>query len=252
MYKKPLSFILAASLILGSIGPITVNASTKDNQDLSVNVLESTEEKIVIETETDNEIVLSTIETVENDTVEVTSESSTGDIQEFVYHKGDDYFLLNGEKGELKIDESIEPELVNSGVTVSSIMAASSSPKYMSTTTLSLNKHVNSLNAIVTVVGGVLAAAFLTGFKFAKTDYAGTIGAWLGVVGLGTYFSSKLMSGTLKVDNYRSGSKKFTGCENLYQYRYQNPKINFTLAGKKFSKSYSKTGSWYYGTRPCA
>lgn len=94
MYKKPLSFILAASLILGSIGPITVNASTKDNQDLSVNVLESTEEKIVIETETDNEIVLSTIETVENDTVEVTSESSTGDIQEFVYHKGDDYFLV--------------------------------------------------------------------------------------------------------------------------------------------------------------
>ncbi|WP_340373549.1 hypothetical protein [Peribacillus sp. FSL E2-0218] len=252
MYKKPLSFILTVSLTLASIGPITANASTKDNQNLSVNVLESTEEKIVIKTENDNEIVLSTIESVENDTVEVITESSTGEIQEFVYHKGDNYFLLNGEKGEFKMDETIKPELGNSDVTISAIMAASSAPKYMSTTTLSYNKHVNSLSAIITVIGGVIGTAYLTGFKFAKTDYAGTISAWLGIVGAGTYFSQKLLSGTFKVDNYRSSSKKFTGCENLYQYRYQNPRINFTLFGKTFNKSYNKTGSWYYGTRPCA
>ncbi|GFZ69095.1 hypothetical protein PSE10B_56170 [Pseudomonas amygdali pv. eriobotryae] len=254
MYKKTLSLILAVSLTAASIGPITANATTKDNpKPLSVNLLESTEDKTVIETVTDNEIVLSTIEKVEGDTVEVTSESSTGDVQEFVYHKGDDYFLLNGEKGELKIEESVDPELVNSEVLDSSIITtAAASPKYMSTTTLSLNKHVNSLNSIVTVIGGVIAAAYLTNFKFAKTEYTSTISAWLGVVGLGTYFSSKLMSGTFKVDNYRSGSKKFTGCEYLYQYRYQNPRIKFTLAGKTFNKSYSKTGGWYYGTRPCA
>ncbi|MBK5482858.1 hypothetical protein JFV29_13340 [Peribacillus sp. TH16] len=157
-----------------------------------------------------------------------------------------------GEKGELKIDESIDPELVNSESNVSTMAAAAKSPKYMSTTTLSLNKHVSSLSAVVTVISGVISAAALTNFKFAKTEFSSAIGNWMSVVGLGTYFSSKLMSGTFKVDNYRSGSKKFTGCENLYQYRYQNPRINFTLAGKKFNKSFNKTGSWYYGTRPCA
>lgn len=253
MLKKVLSVILTVSLVWGSIGPIASNAATTDNtKAVSVNTLESTDDKTVIETVSGSETIITNVEKTE-ETVKVISKSSTGDIQEFIYNKGDDYFLLNGEKGDFSISESANPEILKEELSKSSYStAAYPYPRYMSTTTLNFNKHVDSLNGIVTVIGGVIAAAYLTGFSFAKSEYSGYISSWLGAIGLGTYFATKLVQGSFKVDNYRSGAKKYTGCEYLWQYRYEGPRIDFTIAGERFYKSFSKYGSWYYGQRPCA
>jgi hypothetical protein len=253
MLKKALSVILAVSLVWGSIGPIVADAATTDNtKPVSVKLLEASEDKAVIETVSGSETIISKVEKTE-ETVKVISESSTGNVQEFVYNKGDDYFLLNGEKGEFSIEESVDPAVLKEELIKSSdINAAYPYPRYMSTTTLNFNKYVDSLNGIVTVIGGVIAVAYLAGFSFAKSEYSSNIAAWLGSIGLGTYFATKLVQGSFKVDNYRSGARKFTGCEYLWQYRYQNPRIDFTIVGKRYYKAFTKYGNWYYGQRPCA
>ena len=118
----------------------------------------------------------------------------------------------------------------------------------MATQKISFDDMVNSIGAIATVIGGVIAVASL----LALPSIAGVISDWAGAVGLGSLTAGYFCSGSFSYKLYRTKDPVQFGVVAWPQiaYRYQNSKVNFTAKKKTMYHSYNKVGAWWYGTKP--
>ena len=135
---------------------------------------------------------------------------------------------------------------------ISKLLKSSSpyTPVYVYTRNISFKNVVNSVGAIATVIGGVIATASLTGL--ALPSIAGIISNWSSAVGLGSLAAGYLCSGNFSYKLYRTKSPVKFGVATSAQiaYRYQNSKVNFKVKKKTMYHSYNKVGSWWYATKP--
>lgn len=120
----------------------------------------------------------------------------------------------------------------------------------MTTRKISFDDTVNSIGAIATVIGGVIAVASLTGLTL--PSIAGVISDWAGAVGLGSLAAGYFCSGSFSYKLYRTKDPVQFGPATWPQiaYRYQDSKVNFKVKKKTMYHSYNKIGAWWYASKP--
>ncbi|MEH7514278.1 hypothetical protein V7146_16310 [Gottfriedia acidiceleris] len=177
-----------------------------------------TDNDITIDISNFDEKMTMTVEKIDENTVQVKTTTETGKTYSLTYNNTQNYFELNGERGEIYLEEFYDENeaLIANSANLSARYVptpegGATSIVYVSTSNLHFSKNVNSLGALVTVVGGILGAAFLTEFSIAKSDISGKISAWLSVIGMAVYFSTVKSDGYWQYSTYRSKNKVNTG-----------------------------------------
>lgn len=193
----------------------------------------------------DEKIALST--NINDNYVICESISEKGENNIYVFNKTTKIATLNGRNINLVFSQYNE----NEG-DISKLLKSSSpyTPVYVYTRNISFKNVVKSVGAIVTVIGGVIATASLTGL--ALPSIAGIISNWSSAVGLGSLAAGYLCSGNFSYKLYRTKSPVKFGVATSAQiaYRYQDSKVNFKVKKKTMYHSYNKVGSWWYATKP--
>lgn len=175
------------------------------------------------------------------------STSEKGEKNVFVYDREKKTATLNGEDINLKFEQYIEHGLDESQLQRSSDPYT---PVYVITQNISFDDVINSVGAITTVIGGVIAVASLTGLTL--PSIATVISDWAGAVGLGSLAAGYFFSGSFSYKLYRTKDPVQFGVAAWPQiaYRYQDSEVNFTVKQKTMYHSYNKIGSWWYGSKP--
>ncbi|MBC2304001.1 hypothetical protein [Listeria booriae] len=185
----------------------------------------------------------------------ITLRTTTNGVEEhtFEYEQGESFAIFDGERISVEKETFIEPELQTTETITPLLRATSpSSPVYLSSGKIKIGKAVKTTGAIVTLIGGGIAAAALSGVAIASSTIASTVANWASVVGLGTLAAGWYFDGNITFKQYRTYGKIATGYGNNKQtgFRFQDIRAVGTVKGKKMDKQLRATGSWFFSSKP--
>jgi hypothetical protein len=151
----PSSGVLAAgNEPQGKAPTMKVVDDTKENE-LTLEILHE-DEVINVEMVKENESV-----------IKVNTKTNKGEKHTFVYNKNQNFYIFDGKKAELEIEEYYDENDANpeglTGASDSGMIStmATYDPVYLGTYKFTFSNQADSLSGLVTVIGGVLAAAYL-------------------------------------------------------------------------------------------